>query len=62
MKLLKAAAVATLVAGPVFAGGMAAPIIEPEPIAEAVKTSSSSGGILIPLLLVVLLAAAVSAN
>ena len=60
MKKIFAAALATLVAAPAFAGGMAEPIIEPEVIVE--DTSSSAGGIIIPILLLILIAAAISSS
>ena len=58
MRILKAAALAALVASPSFAGGIAEPVIEPEVVAQ--DAGSSSAGILIPLLLLVLVGIAVS--
>lgn len=50
----------SLAAAPVFAGGMAEPILEPEVIFE--DSAGTSGGILIPLLLLLLVAVAVSGS
>lgn len=58
MRILKAAALAALVASPSFAGGIAEPVIEPEVVAQ--DAGSSSAGILVPLLLLVLVGIAVS--
>jgi hypothetical protein len=44
----------SVAAAPVFAGGMAEPVMEPEVIAEE---SSSSGGFIIPLLLLAIIVA-----
>jgi len=49
---------AMFMAGAVFAGGMAEPVMAPA-VVEA-QTSSSAGGIVVPLLLLVSIAAAAS--
>ena len=53
-----AAACLTLASAPVYAGGMAEPLMEPEVIAE--ETAAGSSGFVLPLLLLVLIAAVVS--
>ena len=58
MKIIKAAALAMLVATPATAGGFAEPIVSPEVIEE--DTASTSANILIPILLLILVAAAIS--
>jgi len=58
MRILKAAALAALVASPSFAGGIAEPVIEREVVAQ--DAGSSSAGILVPLLLLVLIGVAIS--
>lgn len=58
MRIVKAAAVAALLASPSFAGGIAEPVIEPEVVAQ--DAGSSSAGILVPLLLLVLIGIAIS--
>ena len=50
----------SLVSGAAFAGGMAEPIMEEDPVFEA--ASSSSAGIVVPLLLLLLIAAAASSS
>lgn len=55
-----AALAATLAAQPALAGNMAAPMIEPDVIAE--DTASSDGGLLIPIFLLILFAAAASSG
>jgi hypothetical protein len=59
MKKLVLAAALTVAASSAFAGGMAAPTMEPEVVAEA-ASSSSAGGILVPVMLVAMLAAVAS--
>ena len=59
MKKVALAAALSLAATSAFAGGLDAPIIEPEIIVE--DTGSSGGGLLIPILLLVLIGAAVAA-
>lgn len=60
MKKFVAAVMASFIAVPALAGGMAEPIVEPEVIVE--DTAGTSGGIIVPLLLLVLIAAAVSSS
>ena len=55
MKKIALAAALSLAASTAFAGGLAAPIVEPEVVKAQ---TSSSGGILVPLLLLVVIAAA----
>jgi len=55
MKKIALAAVLSVAATGAFAGGLAAPILEPAIIIE--ETTSSSGGIVVPLLLLALLIA-----
>jgi hypothetical protein len=59
MKKLALAAVLTMAGTSVFAGGMAEPVMEPEPLTEK-AASSSAGGIVVPLLVLLLVAAAAS--
>jgi hypothetical protein len=54
------AAALALLAGPVAAGGLAEPAMEPEVVAT--RTAGSSGGVLIPLLLLILVAVAISSG
>lgn len=58
MKLVKAAALATLVATPSLAGGLSDPVMEVTPVEAA--ASSSNGGIIVPILALVLLALVLS--
>lgn len=62
MKKLVLAAALAGAASFAHAGGMEAPMMEPEVIVETVEeaSTSSSGGLLLPLLIVALLAAAAS--
>jgi len=60
MKKIALAAALSLAATSVFAGGMAAPVMEPAPVVQEAKSASSSGGILVPVLILLLVAAAVS--
>ena len=62
MKLVKAAALAALVATPSFAGGLDAPVVEAPVVIEEQSTASSPGGILVPLLALVLIGAVVAGN
>lgn len=55
-----AAAGVMLASTPVYAGGMAAPVMEPEVVVE--ESSGSSGGIVIPLLLLAIIAAIATAS
>jgi hypothetical protein len=57
MKKLALAAVLSLAATSVFAGGVE-PVMEPAPVEEA--ASSSQGGLIVPLLALLLVAAAAS--
>lgn len=57
MKKLALAAALSVAATGAFAGGLAAPILEPAVIIE--ETTSSSGGIIIPLLLLAVVVAVV---
>ena len=59
MKMIKAAVLASLVATPSLAGGMAEPVMEPEVVVEE-AAGSSAGGILVPILALVLIAAVAS--
>jgi len=59
MKKLALAAVLTMAGTSVFAGGMAEPVMEPEPVTTK-AASSSAGGIVVPLLVLLLVAAAAS--
>jgi len=61
MKKLALAAALSLAATSAFAGGMADPVMEPEPVVEE-ASSSSAGGLIVPLLLLVLVAAVASSN
>ncbi|NCO22341.1 MAG: hypothetical protein GW905_10175 [Rhodobacterales bacterium] len=58
MKKIALAAVLSIAATGAFAGGLAAPILEPTVIVE--ETTSSSGGIVVPLLLLALVVAVAS--
>ena len=58
MKKLALAAALSVAASTAFAGGIAAPQMDPV-IVEA-QTSSSAGGIIVPLLLLLVIAAAAS--
>ncbi len=60
MKKLALAAALTVAATAAFAGGMEAPVMEPEVVEAA--TSSSAGGIVVPLLLLLVIAAAAASN
>jgi len=60
MKRLAPLALIAVIATPGFAGNLAAPMIEPEVIAQDTATTSSGGGILIPIFLLLFLAAAAS--
>lgn len=60
MKKIALAAALSLAASTAFAGGLAAPIVEPE-VVEA-QASSSAPGLIVPLLLLVLVGAAVAAS
>jgi len=60
MRRILLASTMILMTAPVFAGGMAEPVMEPEVVAAA--TSSSSAGIIVPLLLLLLIAAAVAGS
>ena len=55
MKKIALAAVLSVAATGAFAGGLAAPVLEPAVIVE--ETTSSSGGIVIPLLLLAVIIA-----
>ena len=59
MNLLKASALALLVATPAFAGGMAEPVMEPEVIEEE-TTTRSNAGIIVPIMALVLFGIAMS--
>ena len=59
MNLLKASALALLVATPAFAGGMAEPVMEPEVIEEE-TTTRSNAGIIVPIMALVLFGLAMS--
>ena len=59
MKLLKATAIALLAATPSFAGGLAAPVMEPEVIEEE-SAASSRAGIIVPILAILLIGLALS--
>jgi hypothetical protein len=61
MKTLKAAALATMIATPSLAGGLAPVAIEPPVIVEE-TSSSSAGGILVPLLALLLIGAVIAAD
>ncbi len=56
MKKLALAAVITVAASTAYAGGLSAPIIEPEVIVQD-TSGSSAGGIVVPLILLALVAA-----
>jgi hypothetical protein len=58
MKKIALAAALSVAASAAFAGGMAAPVLEPVVIVE--ETSSSAGGIIVPILALILLAVAVA--
>lgn len=61
MKKIALAAALSIAATHAFAGGMAAPMVEPEVVVEETKAaSSSSGGIIVPILVLLLVAAAAS--
>jgi len=55
-------ALIAIMATPSIAGNLAAPMIEPEVIAQDTATTSSGGGLLIPIFLLLLLAAAASSG
>ncbi|MDW4549196.1 hypothetical protein R5H32_07515 [Defluviimonas sp. D31] len=57
MKKLALAAALSISATTAFAGGMAEPVMEPEPIVEE-QSSSSSAGIVVGILALILIAAA----
>lgn len=59
--LIAASAALLLISGPVLAGGLGEPVMDPEPIVED-TSSSASQDILVPLLTLILLAAAVNGN
>ena len=59
MKTLKAAALATMIATPSLAGGLAPATIEP-PVIVDTTTSSSAGGIVVPLLALLIIGAIVA--
>jgi hypothetical protein len=59
MKLLKASALALLVATPALAGGMAEPVMEPAVIEED-TTTSSRAGIIVPIIALILIGLAIS--
>jgi len=59
MNLLKASALALLVATPAVAGGMAEPVMEPAVIEEE-TTAGSRAGIIVPILAVLLIGLAMS--
>ncbi|WP_412564893.1 hypothetical protein [Thalassobius sp. MITS945101] len=59
MKKIALAAAFTVAATTAFAGGMDAPVMEPEVIVET-AASSSSAGIIVPLVLLAIVAAAVA--
>ncbi|MCU9848132.1 hypothetical protein OEZ60_08940 [Defluviimonas sp. WL0024] len=59
MKKLALAAALSISATTAFAGGMAEPVMEPEPIVEE-QSSSSSAGIVVGILALILIAAAAS--
>lgn len=61
MKKIALAAALSLAASNAFAGGMAAPVVEPAPVVAETHQSSSAGGLVVPLLLL-LVVAAVAAN
>ncbi|MBO6852600.1 MAG: hypothetical protein JJ872_02420 [Marivivens sp.] len=58
MKKLALAALFIGVASAAVAGGMAAPVIEMDPVVIEEATSSSDAGLIIPLILIALIAAA----
>ena len=60
MKKLALAAALSVAATTAFAGGVAAPVIEPVVIVE--DTSTSAGGILVPIIALILIAAAVASD
>jgi hypothetical protein len=60
MKKIALAAALSVAASTAFAGGLSAPIVEPEVIVED-TSGSSAGGIVVPLILLALIAA-VAAN
>ncbi len=59
MKSIYASLAALIFASPVFAGGMAEPIMEEEVVVEE-ATSSSRAGILVPILALILIGLAIS--
>lgn len=60
MKKIALAAALSVAATSTIAGGLAAPIVEPE-VVEA-QASSSSAGLIVPLLVLLLVGAAVAAD
>jgi hypothetical protein len=59
--LTTAAAIVLVAASPVFAGGMAEPIMEPEVIVEE-TAAGTGGGWVVPLVLIALVAAVAAAS
>ena len=59
MNLVKTTAIALLLATPAFAGGLAAPVMEPEVIEEE-SAASSRAGIIVPILAILLIGLALS--
>lgn len=59
-KAMLAAALVAGTSGPVFAGGMAEPLMEPEVLVE--ETAAGSGGIVIPLVLLAIIAAVATSS
>ncbi len=59
MNILKATAMALLVATPSFAGGMAEPVMEPAVIEEE-TAAGSNAGIIVPIVALVMFALAMS--
>ena len=59
MQLLKATALAFILATPAFAGGLAAPVMEPEVIEEE-SAATSRAGIIVPILAILLIGLALS--
>jgi len=60
-RVLLASTASFALASAAWAGGMAEPVMEPEPVVEE-ASNNTSGGWLVPLLLLVLIAAAVASN
>ncbi len=60
MKLVKATALALLVATPALAGGLTPPTMEAPPIVQETRAASSNAGIIVPILAIILLGLALS--